>query len=236
LLEGAEARRTISYEVALDKLARELARVREDERQRIAERLHDDFCQDLLVAKMRLAQLSENLSAEHGGSVEEINEILGDLLERTRTVMQDFYPQELWGKGLKAALRLLVKDLQRKNGISCTTNLRLLPSHFEERTQRILLRAVRELLCNVAKHARASHVKIAALRKSGWVVVQVSDNGEGFDGESPAVSNLSVGRFGLFSVRADLASCGGYLRLDSRRNKGTTAIVALPTETPSEKL
>lgn len=216
------------YEKALQELARELARVREDERRQIAERLHDEFCQDLLVVKMRLTELSEDLAREYGDRIEDIGTIIGDLLRRTRTVMEDFYPQDFSATGFRGALRELAVEFQKKHRFVWTTKLDSVPNQLDERVQRVLFRAVRELLINAAKHARASRIKIVATRKGGSLLIRVCDNGVGFDGGTPTVSNIATGRFGLFSVRADLASLGGCLRLHSRPHKGTTAVITCP--------
>ena len=80
------------YEEALKALARELACVKENERQKIAEQLHDGFGQDLLLAKMRLGQLLDRLPPQYKGCVKEIADIIGDLICHTRTVIHEIVP------------------------------------------------------------------------------------------------------------------------------------------------
>ena len=218
------------YEDAIKALACELACVRDNERQKIAEQLHDEFGQDLLLAKMRLAQLLERLPAHYGGCVKEIVDIIGNLICHTRTVIHELCPQHLCDTGLKAALQSLAKELQIKHGLTCTTKLDFLPKLLNDEAQQILFRAVRELLFNVVKHAQASRVEIVMARKSGSVVTEVRDDGRGFNRHRIALSDLSIGKFGLFSVRARLSPLGGDLRLFSRVGRGTKAIITLPID------
>ena len=218
------------YEEALKALARELARVKENERQKIAEQLHDGFGQDLLLAKMRLGQLSDRLPPQYKGCVKEIADIIGDLICHTRTVIHEMSPQDLCEGGLKAALQSLTAEVQMKHGLICTAKLDSMPKLLKDETQHILFRAVRELLFNVVKHARASRVKIVITRKPGSVVTEVCDDGRGFNRHRTALSDLSIGKFGLFSIRARLSPLGGDLRLFSRVGRGTKAIITLPID------
>jgi signal transduction histidine kinase len=216
------------YEQALEAQARELSRVKEKERQKLAEQLHDEFGQDLLLAKMRLALLVDELPPRHGKCIEGIVGIIDDLIRRTRTVIEDLYAQHLSESGLKAAVQSLTKELQIKHGLICTAKLDLMPKLLKDEVQQVLFRAVRELLFNVVKHARAARVKVVVTPKPGSIAIEVCDDGRGFDGKTTALSDLSIGRFGLFSVRANLALLGGDLRIFSRIGKGTRAIITLP--------
>jgi signal transduction histidine kinase len=216
------------YQAALTTLARELSRVKENERQKIARQLHDEFGQDLLVAKMRLADLMIALPPEYRHSVEEIVETIGGLIRHTRTAIAELCSRNLCEIGIRAALLSLIEELEKKHGLACTARLDLMPKRLEDEVQQILFRAVRELLFNVVKHAHASKVEIVVTRKSGSVAIAVCDDGRGFDRHKRVFSDLSIGKFGLFSVRADLAPLGGDLRIFSRVGKGTEATITLP--------
>jgi signal transduction histidine kinase len=227
---GVASADVAKYEAALKTLARELSRVKENERQKIAEQLHDEFGQDLLVAKMRLAELMLRLPPEYRGSVEGIVEIIGGLIRHTRTAIADLFPRYLCETGLRPALQSLTVELQKKYDLVCTARLDSIPRRLKDEVQQILFRAVRELLFNVTKHAQASRVEIVATRKLGSVAIEVCDDGRGFDSHQTGFSDLSIGRFGLLSVRADLAPLGGDLRIFSRVGKGTRAIITLPID------
>jgi signal transduction histidine kinase len=82
----------------------------------------------------------------------------------------------------------------------------------------------------VVKHAEASRIEIVVTRKVGSLTIEVCDDGRGFNRHKTVLSDLSIGRFGLFSVRAGLAPLGGDLRIFSRIGKGTKAIIALPID------
>jgi two-component system NarL family sensor kinase len=219
---------------ALGALARELVHVRETERQKVAEWLHDEFGQELVLAKLKLGQLADSLPARFGGDLGGISEILTHLIRCTRMDIHELYPQPLAERGLEAALQSLAQEIQIKHGIVCSAKVDLTPKLLNNEIQQVLFRAARELLFNVVKHAGASRVKIVVTRKPRLLAIEVSDDGQGFDPHETVLSDVSSGRFGLLSVRADLARLGGDLRLFSRVGVGTRAVISLPIDTAKE--
>lgn len=213
------------YETELNRLACTLAAVKEDERHKIAEQLHDEFGQELLLAKLKLGQLSDALPQQHRLCVNEIIGIISNAIRHTRTVIHELYPQWLYELGLKAALQSLAEEFQLKHGLICATSLDEAPNPLKEQIQQVLFRAVRELLLNVTKHAEATRAEIFLRSKPNLVVIEVCDNGRGFNYPKTASTSLIQGRFGLFSVRAELASISGSLRIISHAGKGTRAII-----------
>jgi signal transduction histidine kinase len=220
------------YESALMRLSGELARVKEHERQKLAEHLHDQFGPDLIVAKLKLRLLSNSLPATFGAEVKGLTDLLDRLIHRTRIAIGELCPQRLLESGFEAALQSLAQELEEGHRLRYVLNVKPLPVLHEE-LQRVLFQGVRELLFNVVKHASASRVRIAVTCKANRVAVEVCDNGRGFFPGKPSLSGLSIGRFGLFSVRARLAVHGGGLRIISRPGKGTRAVITLPLDTPA---
>jgi signal transduction histidine kinase len=217
------------YHKALEALARELADVKEHERRKLADQLHDDFSQDLFLARMKLGQLMK-LPQPHSGCVEEIDALIAGLICRTRKSIHTLSSQHVCDAGLAAALRVLMDEIQAKHGLICSGRLEVPPRALKQQVQQLLYRSVRELLFNVVKHAKAARVEISMTCTSDFIVIEVADDGRGFTADETALSALSIGRFGLFSVRAGLTPLGGGLRIFSRVGKGTRAVITLPIE------
>ena len=225
--DAAPAHKAAQYEMALRLLARELAAAREKERQKIAEQLHDGVGQDILVAKFRLGQLADELPSQYRDAIRAINETIDVVIHETRCIIQDLCPQQLFEFGLSSALQSLANEIRTKYGLNCTTQLESPKKPLQEDIQLVVFAAVRELLVNVVKHAQASTAKVTMKCRPDFIVVEVSDNGRGFSHKRFALSDLSTGHFGLFSVRSRLVPLGGSLRMVSRVGKGTKAIVAV---------
>lgn len=92
----------------------------------------------------------------------------------------------------------------------------------------ILFQAARELLVNVAKHARAKQARVIPKGDAGSVTIQVTDDGSGLDPSLLSLTQSTVTGFGLFSIRERLALLGGELRIDSAPERGTRATITIP--------
>jgi signal transduction histidine kinase len=218
------------YEAVLDALARQLTSVADDERQKLAEQLHDHFGQDLLLIKLKLQQIANACTADLRQRLSEITDITSGLIEQTRASIRELSASYVCDMGLDGALQCLARDIEKRHGLVCQLTLDSKPAALSDEVQRVLYRATRELIINVVKHARASQIKIAVRRKLDSQSIEVRDDGRGFKSRKTAVAGLTGGSFGLFSVRANLAALGGNLRVVSKPGKGTRALVTVPVD------
>ena len=184
----------------------------EAERRRIAADLHDGVVQDL-------AGVSFGLSAMASGAEDvSVQRQLTTAADRTRkavgslrTLLVDIYPPNLRDAGLGAALQ----DLG--NGLDADVEVEVDPlPPLDDTCQQALYRVARESTQNVAKHSGATTVTIRLKRHDDCVVLEVIDNGQGFD-----AGRSESGHVGL-ALMQDLATqLGGDLRVESTRGQGT---------------
>ena len=213
---------------ALRNLAAELSLTQEKERRQIADDLHDHIGQNLILAKMKVGELKTLLPAPYPALTEQISTMLDQSIKDTRSLIYDLCPQVLYEIGLEAAIDWLVEQAQTKYGLRCVAEVKPLQTPIREDRRVILFQALRELLVNVAKHARATEAKVMLEGDEATVKIHVIDNGCGFDPSSLTLP-ISAGRgFGLFSIRERLALLGGELKIESTPAQGTRATVALP--------
>ena len=92
----------------------------------------------------------------------------------------------------------------------------------------LLFRAVRELLFNIVKHAKAAHVTISLAKNHDQLQIEVVDDGIGFDPAEAARRTRRGSGFGLFSVSERLQHLGGSFDISSRPGYGTRAILTAP--------
>ena len=91
-----------------------------------------------------------------------------------------------------------------------------------------VFRATQELLTNVVKHARASHVKISVQRDGQNIRVTVQDDGTGCDPNSILPHETVDGGFGLFSIRESITALGGQFEIHADPGQGTRATLIVP--------
>ena len=212
-------------------LAAELGRVRDKERQKIADDLHDHIGQNLVLAKIKLDSLKASLGAEQGALVSGIVELIADTIKDTRSLIHELHPEWLCDGSLEQGLNWFAEQTEARYGLRCITEVAAVPQPIRKDIQEVLFHGVRELLVNVAKHARASVATIICGCEKDWIFTRVVDNGRGFDPSKILASEPNTGGFGLTIIRARLGAIGGNLSIDSRAGAGTSITIALPLGT-----
>ena len=104
------------------------------------------------------------------------------------------------------------------------------PKPLDQNVRVLVFRAVRELLINVVKHARARKVHVAVWRADDDMGITVKDDGIGFDSSKIGSHVGGVGGCGLFSILERLDYLGGRLRMDSEPGRGTRVTLKVPLE------
>lgn len=220
------ARRTRSEE-RIRSLAAELCRAEEAERRAIASDLHDHIGQTLATLKLKLLEIQRSAAfSGYERTLEEMRELLDHTIRTTRTLTVEISPPILYELGLLPALQWLGEQFERKHGFVVTIAGE--PEAAEEVVQLVAFKAVRELLVNTAKHARASHVDIDLRAAAERLCVTYCDDGIGFD---PAVVEdpcLRTDAFGLFNIRERSEYLGGRLSVTSTPGRGVHIELDLP--------
>jgi PAS domain S-box-containing protein len=210
-------------------LATELNLAEQRERKRVAAELHDYLAQLLVLAKMKLGQ-GKRLADRIPACVEFIREsedALTEALTYTRTLVADLSPPVLHDFGLPTALGWLGQQMERHQ---LKVAVRVAPDvHPKLPTDRALLvfQSVRELLMNIAKHSGTGEACLSVAQSSGYLRIEVRDEGKGF---TVAPESGASSKFGLFSIRERMRALGGTFDIDSAPGKGTTALLTLPVD------
>jgi signal transduction histidine kinase len=204
------------------------------ERQRLAREIHDTLAQGFtgIITSLTAAELNADASAMDASFaryLKDAKRIAGDSLAETRRLVWALRPVSLDRYSLSEALSNLVREWSEQSGIEAheTTNgtpLELLPE-----AEVALLRAAQESLTNVHKHARASRVDVTLTYMDDRVVIDVVDDGVGFDPEEsrPAVGPQDERGFGLKAMRERVEQLGGSLTVETAPGEGTAIAVEL---------
>lgn len=192
--------------------------VREEERKRIAQDLHDEMGQYLTTLRLEISAIGMLCQGENAKVVQRTH-ILKALIDHSIQVMRDIAaslrPAALDMGGV-AALEWLAEEFTRRTSVTCqldTTNLGL---QLNDKYMTTVFRIVQESLTNITRHAQASEVNISLQSKGRDLTLLVSDNGRGFN---PA--EIKHQSFGLSGMRERALMLGGELHISSILNKGT---------------
>jgi signal transduction histidine kinase len=217
-----------SYGRAFGNFVAELESARESERQKIANQLHDQIGQNLILAMMKLRALETSLSEKEGVRIREVHELIREVLDETRSLMCDLYPHALRDLGLQAAVEWLVERTRVNHGLDCVAELVSVPQALPPDTADTVFQAVRELLNNAAKHARAKQIRVVFHASGRRMFIQIIDDGKGFEPDRVSSVDPRHGGFGLFSIRERLSRVGASMHIDSRPGNGTKVTMMFP--------
>lgn len=224
-----------TYQLQLRSLASELGKAEEQERNRLATKLHSNLGQMLTVAKMQVDGI--NLSALPSSSandIERLSALLDDTLSYTRKLMVELKPPPTFNKEeVREALEWVAKEMEKYDlNVVIEDDERPKPLTEERRT--ILYQCVRELLINIVKYAGVNKARLMLSRKGNYVRVAVEDEGVGFDMNTEKSIYIKEGQFGLFNIRERMDWMGGRFEIVSEPGGGTKAVLYAPAKEKGE--
>ncbi len=215
-------------------LATELNLAEQRERGRLAVELHDHLQQLLIFGQLKVAQakLLEARASSGREILSEIEEVLGDALKYTQTLVAELGPRVLRDEGLAAGLKWLGEYMKKRDLAVTVTVPEGEGLKVPEEQAVLLFQSVRELLINVRKHAGSGQAWVTMEQRDGSLRLEVRDEGKGFDVAAVPATVLPAGqssKFGLFSIKERMTDLGGTFAIASTPGQGTTATLTLPT-------
>jgi PAS domain S-box-containing protein len=214
----------------LRKMSHQILLVQENQRKEISQELHDQISQLLLSINLHLAILDNDAEINPKGIRRNVDRVRL-LVEKSVRIVHEFArelrPPMLDDLGLIPALNTYITDFAKKNGIKIRFAAYNGVEAFESDKRTVLYRVTQEALVNVAKHARASEVKVLIMKAGKGVCLEVSDNGKAFD--IGRLSSTEWGnRLGLTGMRERVEMIGGRFKVESASGAGTTIRAEIP--------
>jgi len=210
-------------------LSAHLQNIREEERKSIALEIHDELGQQLTALKIDLAWMMKRCSGEQLllDRLSGMDTLIDHTIDTVRRISSELRPSILDDLGLAEALDWQSAEFEKRF---------LIPSRFLCRVPDIgidaaivtgLFRIYQESLTNVARHAQASSVSGSLKLIEGDLVLEVADDGKGFDMQATG----KKGGFGLLGIKERTAMMGGTCSVSSSPGAGTTVTVCVPVKT-----
>ncbi|WP_354356851.1 sensor histidine kinase [Variovorax boronicumulans] len=218
-LEDEVRERTAS----LAELATHLQDVRETERGYLARELHDELGSLLTAAKLDVARLKSRLadSPDAIQRLQHLTELLNSGIALKRRIIEDLRPSSLSNLGLVASLEILGREFAERSGLQI--EMALEPVTMDESRQLTIYRMVQESLTNIGKYAEATEATIVLKNYENHVIVEVADNGKGFD-----TQHVRPSTHGLAGMRHRVEAARGKLTITSVPGQGARVSAMLP--------
>ena len=222
----------VELEIANRQLAEYTNQVEEltltTERQRMARELHDTLAQGLAGLILQLEAADSHISNQNP---QKAQSIIQQAMSRARTTLsdarraiRDLRENPSTPRDLDVAIKTEIERFHASTGIPCKANI-CIASEISAQLAENILRTISEGLSNIARHAEATEASISMTCDDQTILIEISDNGIGFD---PQKAVGRSGHYGLVGIRERARLYGGSLTIDSQSSQGSILKIQLP--------
>jgi signal transduction histidine kinase len=204
-------------------------KAQEYERATVSRFLHDTVGQNLTALGLQLDLVRmdlESISPEHCSRIVEIQKVLEEMMERVREYSYELNPSAVERAGLRSALDRMAGRIRER--FAGTLRLNVDPSlKIDKKIASAMFQIAQEAVENALQHSSCSAIEIAVKSSRIGILLEVRDNGRGFD---PADLEGGCRGLGLLSMEHHAAQAGLELSIVSHRGQGTVVRAAQPGE------
>lgn len=192
---------------------------KDQERNRIAQELHDRLGYILSLAKLNFSAVQDDLlriTQENEGRFNRISEILDEASMEVRRISHDLYGSSVFNFGIVTAMHQLVKAVSAANKMIVRFHNQYVPPDIPQEIQVSYYRIAGELISNTLRHANARHIDIQLIGRKGELVLTYEDDGDGFQANQPGWKP----GMGYSGIESRLQKLHGTYLVESSPGKG----------------
>ncbi len=233
--EIEQLRRSLHYMISEIQTAQErearyrhsLTESQENERKRIARDIHDDTIQSLVLVSHSLERAMGTIGTSAGHTqkyLEDARSHLVQTIDGLRQMIGNLRPTILDELGLAAAIEVLCEKYHTLDFAVVGTVYGI-----DQTYELAIFRAAQEAIHNAERHAHANHIQATLSYSQSAVMLEVCDDGVGFEIPHQLQEFSVQGHYGLIGIRERILHLGGQVNLASQSSFGTRVIVTIPT-------
>ena len=224
-------RMLVEYQKQLRALSSELSLVEEREKHRIATSLHDNIGHTLAMVNNKLALLRASVSVDQDREIlDDIKNLVKESIRYSRTLTSELSSPLLHNNlSFASALGWLAEDILEKSSITVHLRANDVPQFQSDEVRVLFLKAIREIMINIVKHAKAHNVEIIVRIEADDIIVLIKDDGVGFNMSAESQFSPADHRgLGIFTVRERLTHLNGRFLINSKLGQGTSVTLTVP--------
>jgi PAS domain S-box-containing protein len=219
----------------LQELSRKSIEALESDRRTTAKELHDGIGASLAAIKFRLEGILEEIAQNPQQAAVSLGEsisYLQDTIKETKQISANLRPTMLDDLGLLSTISWFTRQFSKQFGnIQLRSQIEVREKDIPDTLKIVIYRVLQESLHNAAKHSEATEIAIGLKTDPDQIVLEVADNGTGFDVQNTLGRQDTLSGYGLASMQERAEIVGGSLVIDSSPGKGTRIKMIL-SQTP----
>jgi signal transduction histidine kinase len=215
-----------------------LTEIQEESRKRMARDLHDGPTQAIAAVAMRMNYARRLVERDPEGAVEELavlEEIARSTTKEIRHMLFTLRPLILESQGLMAALYQLAEKVRATHGenVIVTSDVDV-DSGLSQEQQGVIFYVAEEAITNAHKHAEAEHIWVRLRRRGDHFMLEVEDDGVGFNVGAVDAFYEQRGSLGMVNMRERAELVEGTLQIKSAEGQGTRILLTVPVTMEGE--
>jgi PAS domain S-box-containing protein len=206
------------------RITRAIIKTQEDERDEIGAELHDNVCQILASSQLSLDMLQDGVPESSTVWLNKSQHFIKLALEEIRNLSHRLAPSIFGNSNLEDIFSELLLNINFESQLSTKLNIEFdeLKYKLSNDLQLNLYRIAQEQLRNIIRHAKANSIKISIYVESGFLKMEISDNGIGFD------ESIIKKGIGLSNIKRRIELFNGEMQIISSLNNGCNLIATIP--------
>jgi len=216
----------------LKKFAAHLQNIREEERVLLAREIHDELGQILIAIKIDMGMLKQNVlkgilknySEEILNKFDGLFGLVDNTIKTARKIMTDLRPEVLDLLGFTETVKQHLSIFEGRHKVVCKFENRTTNLELNSQQSVALFRIIQEALNNVAKHSKATEVRVLLNQGVNTLTLEIEDNGIGFEENRKKNSDS----YGLIGMKERVFLLEGELTILGKKNVGTSIKVVMP--------
>lgn len=214
----------------IKELLKKVITSQEEERKRIAREFHDVLMQDLAATLIKIETCEKYPETVTPEKIKSIRDIIEKSIDEVYSIIKNLRPSVLDDLGFEAAVRWLLDHHLESKGIKCYINIynTINTLEFEPQIEIELFRIIQEVIVNISKHAAAHNVFALLEIRENDLVIEIEDDGCGFDPDADFLSDTSTRGLGLLGMKERAAFLNWDLKIRSTPQQGTRVYLRVP--------
>ena len=204
--------------------------IKEQTLKSISQEIHDNIGQCLSLAKLNINTMNNNDLAGMQDKINASKELISKAIQDLRDISKSLNTDHIKDLGLMRSVEYELGMIRKSGSYSVNFEVKGEPYRLDPRKELIIFRIAQEVLQNIVKHARATSISVQLKFQPGLLLLEIADNGTGFDAGMLNLNIYDGYGLGLRNMYNRAKIINADFNLASTLEKGTTVTLTLKTE------